>query len=206
MTSKVIDIDFKDRNDKWVLSFRDSVGTNYETRLGKLHNNVRQRGKVGGAYQRHWPTYKGVTIADDFIDAQDFCNWAVAQKGWGSDVVLDKDLLIAGNKVYAPDRCVFIPEHINIAISSHKTARASSTPIGVHKSSKDCYIARCGTRKEKGKYRVNYLGAFKTAAQAHQAYCEFKEGYVHSLAIQHKTDLDVRAYNALMKWRVMTLH
>ena len=50
---------------------------------------------------------------------------------------LDKDILYKGNKEYAPDKCIFVPERINKLFLKNDADRGD-LPIGVtyHKNKK----------------------------------------------------------------------
>lgn len=124
----VLELDFKDRDGKWVLRFRAGRGPNaafVQTRLGKLHNNMTQRAKAGGSVQDvHNTTYKGVGLSELFADPQRFCDWVVQQAGWGLGWQLDKDLLAPDNRMYSEDNCIFLPRRLNSAIAISKDARS----------------------------------------------------------------------------------
>lgn len=191
----VIDVDFKDRNGKWVLRTRQNEEF-IQTRLGRLHNNVTQRAKKQGSYQAIHNTYEGVTISELFQDAQKFCDWVVEQPGWGLGYSLDKDLLIPGNREYSETSCVFLPNCINVTIQK---SRKNGT-LGAYKSSR--YDSRWFSKADTIGGLV-YLGTFPTAESASEAYVEFKELYVKTLAEKYKSTIDPRAFDALMSW---TLH
>lgn len=182
-----LDIDFKDRSGKWVLRFKDKAGKFWQTRLGRLHNNMTQRARQGGSFQGIHRTYVGVTLDDEFNCPQKFCNWAVKQRGWGKDWHLDKDLIDPAARRYGPDTCVFLPPEINNAIK-HKNAS------GVVTRKKD-FKARFGKND-------TVIGIFDTEQEANAHYREFKELYVQMLADTYKDDLDPRAYQALQNWTV----
>ena len=71
-----------------------------------------------------------------------------------------------------------------IGVSWHKTKKA--------------FIAR--VRKNKGK--PEWLGSFKTELEAFNAYKQAKEVFVKEQANKWKSQIDPRAYEALMKYEV----
>ena len=111
---------------------------------------------------------------------------------------LDKDLLTKGNKVYSENTCVFIPKEIN-SVLTKRTASRGEYLIGVcwHKRDK-AFIARLG--KNKGK-REN-LGYFKTEIEAFNAYKIAKESFIKEQANKWKSQINNRAYEALMNYNV----
>ena len=115
-------------------------------------------------------------------------------KGWH----LDKDLLTKGNKVYSENTCVFIPKEINLMLIK-STASRGEYLIGVYWNKKDnAFIAQVG--KSKGKQEK--LGFFKTELEAFNAYKEAKETFIKEQAEKWKSQIDERAYNALMNYQV----
>ena len=55
-------------------------------------------------------------------------------------------------------------------------------------------------RKNKGKQE--HLGCFKTEIEAFEAYKTAKELYIKEVANKFKSQIDNRAYNALMNYKV----
>ncbi len=71
--------------------------------------------------------------------------------------------------------------------------------IGVYWHSKNkAFVAR--VHKNKGKQE--YLGLFNTEIEAFNAYKEAKESFVKEQANVWKSQIDPRAYNALMNYEV----
>jgi hypothetical protein len=187
-----VDEDIK-KDGKWVLRYSDPVHGFIQTRLGGLHNNMTQRGRLGGACQEYNKTYSGVTVHPDFKDAQKFCNWATAQRGWGLGYQLEKDLLVPGNREYGPDVCCFLPHKINIAIIQPKTGTKSWLRRDRHGN---VYLALQIDQKPL------VLRGFSTENEVHLTYKNLRERYVKRLAEQFKSTIDPRAYDALMAWEL----
>jgi hypothetical protein len=179
---------------KWVLRTKGPEGF-IQTRLGRLHNNITQRTKPEGAFQASHPTYAGVTLHPDWEDPQKFCDWVVAQKGWGEpDWALDKDLLVPGNKIYGPDTCCFLPREVNTAILP-VAGLSIALPPNTLQTSWGCYY--------KGNdWSVTKRG-FHSEAEARAYYKGLREGVTMSLARRYKRNLDPRAFEALSKWELI---
>lgn len=140
-------------------------------------------------------SYKSCSVNGDFKYYTYFYEWCNEQVGFKDGFNLDKDLLTKGNKVYSKSTCVFLPNEINLALSTKKSQRGESL-IGVRKT-KTGYQSRCNIR---GK---NYsLGVFNTEIEAFNAYKQAKESYLKELANKWKGKIDERAYNALMNYQV----
>ena len=145
------------------------------------------------------PTYEDCEVSDNFKSYEYFYEWCHKQIGFDNEGWhLDKDLLVKGNKVYSEDTCVFIPIEINLVLTK-RTALRGKYLIGVcwHKTNK-AFISR--VNKNKGKQE--HLGYFKTEIEAFNAYKTAKESFVKEQANNWKSQIDIRAYNALMNYTV----
>ena len=150
-------------------------------------------------FKKRRPTYEGCEASDNFKSYEYFYEWCNKQIGFDNeDWQLDKDLLVKGNKVYSENTCVFIPREIN-QILVKSTASRGEHLIGVrwHKRDKT-FIAQVS--KNKGKQEC--LGYFKTEIEAFNAYKEAKESFVKEQAEKWKSEIDPRAYDALMSYKV----
>ena len=149
------------------------------------------------------PTYEGCEVSAKFKSFEYFYEWCNKQIGFynqGNEnpFHLDKDLLIKGNKVYSEDSCVFIPSEINLLLTK-RTASRGEYLIGVswHKTKK-AFVVR--VNKNKGK--PEWLGLFKTEIEAFNTYKTAKEAFIKEQANKWKSEIDPRAYKALMNYTV----
>ena len=181
------------------------LGTKYSSRVNgrnikeyDLWYSMLRRCYSDNSKKKH-PTYEGCEVSDKFKSYEYFYEWCHSQIGFGVDgFELDKDLLIKGNKVYNEDSCVFIPQEINLVLIK-RTASRGEHLIGVYWSKTNkAFVAR--VNKSKGKQE--YLGCFKTEIEAFKAYKEAKEIYIKEQANKFKSQIDIRAYEALMNYTV----
>ena len=71
--------------------------------------------------------------------------------------------------------------------------------IGVYwHNTKKAFVAMVN----KGKGKRDYLGYFKTEIEAFNSYKTAKESFIKEQAEKWKSQIDVRAYNALMNYEV----
>ena len=150
-------------------------------------------------YKKKHPTYEGCEVSDKFKSYEYFYEWCHSQIGFDNEGWhLDKDLLIKGDKVYSENVCVFIPSEINLLLVNNTASRGEYL-IGVNwcKTNK---AFKAQVRKNKG--NPEYLGYFKTELEAFNAYKEAKEAFVKEQANKWKSQIDDRAYEALMKYTV----
>ena len=154
-------------------------------------------------YQKKKPTYEGCEVSDNFKSYEYFYEWCHEQIGFGNDgngnpFQLDKDLLVKGNKVYSESTCVFIPQEINSLLTKSAASRGEYL-IGVSWNKKDnAFIARVNKNTGKSKH----LGYFNTELEAYNAYKTAKESFIKEQANKFKSQIDERAYEALMKYTV----
>ncbi|KMK23116.1 hypothetical protein ABW11_21145 [Pluralibacter gergoviae] len=123
--------------------------------------------------------YAGCSVCQEWLYFSNFL--AFYKSGHRENSALDKDLLIPGNKVYSPERCVFVPQALNNFTLDRARARGDC-PLGV------CWDKQRG--KFKANIRVNgelrHIGLFDTAYGAHIAWHNKKM----ELAMQLKTMCD----------------
>jgi hypothetical protein len=113
------------------------------------------------------------------METQDWC---------GKD--LDKDLIIRGNKVYQPDRCLFLSRQINSFLVECGAARGD-WPVGVNfDKSKNKFLSRCNDVLAK---KLKYLGYFDSPDEAHQSWLSFKQKQASILA-SNQEDPQVAKY------------
>lgn len=132
-------------------------------------------------FHERQPTYSGVTVCKEWHSFSAFRAWWL--NNYREGFSLDKDLLVVGNREYAPDACIYIPQSLNTFTVDNGASRVE-LPIGVRLD------ARCG------KYRSNCrnpttgkkhsLGYFTTPEAAHEAWLKYKL----ELAAQLKQEMD----------------
>ena len=181
------------------------LGTKYQPRvngvLTKEYNlwmNMLRRCYSDNSKKKR-PTYEGCEVSDKFKSYEYFYEWCNKQIGFSNQSwQLDKDLLIKGNKVYSENSCVFIPNEINLLLTKRDNNRGKHL-IGVCWS-KTNKAFRARVSKNKGK--SEHLGYYKTELEAYNAYKIAKESFVKEQANKWKSQIDLRAYEALMNYTV----
>ena len=181
------------------------LGTKYQSTINGIHtkeyklwHNMLVRCYSDSSKKRR-PTYEGCEVSDNFKSYEYFYEWCHKQIGFSNqDWHLDKDLLVKGNKVYSENTCVFLPKEINSLLTKREALRGEYL-IGVSWDKRDmAFISR--VRKNKGK--SEYLGSFTTEIEAFNTYKVAKEAFVKEQANNWKSQIDPRAYEALMKYTV----
>ncbi len=131
--------------------------------------------------------YAECTLDPLWHNFQNFAAWAEKQPYLHyADACLDKDLVVKGNKHYSPSTCCFIPNDINVFLSSHYE-KVSGLPEGVNvihpktANSKVGYVARCHFLSKR-----EYLGYFDCPYQAGEVYYKRKLEAAEALAMKYK--------------------
>ena len=114
---------------------------------------------------------------------------------------LDKDIHQKGNKIYAPDKYIFVPERINTLFVKSNAIRGDC-PIGVHYyKDRSKYIAYCNIIINNKEEKV-FLGYYNTSEEAFKVYKEFKEAYIKQVAEEYKNKIPSILYEAMYRWEI----
>ena len=107
------------------------------------------------------------------------------------DTIYIKDILIPGNTLYAPDRCLLIPQRINELFTCK--VNGNGLPVGITKTAKGKYNAR---------YNEEKLGTFDTLEEAFEKYAEKKEETIKRIADEYINIIPKKAYDAIYRYKV----
>lgn len=156
-----------------------------------------------------YPSYSECYVCDEWLELPNFERWVVDNYYQCGDerMVLDKDILFKGNKLYSPDTAMFVPERINGLFT--KTNRMRGTyPIGVYykkKNGKFCAQVSKLSDEMRGTKKQEYLGLFDTPEEAFIAYKFEKEKYIKQVAdyyIARYSNFPLKLYRALYNYTV----
>lgn len=139
------------------------------------------------------PSYKDCTVCEEWHLLSNFKKWF--DENYIEGYVLDKDILVHGNKTYSPETCCFVPHEINEKIKP-TWRKNSKFPNGIYQKNTS-FIAR---------FRDNprHLGVYPSIEEAFNAYKTAKEQYVKELAEEYFKEgkISNEVYNALLKYEV----
>lgn len=148
-------------------------------------------------YHEKYPTYIGCSVANDWSEYQAFAEWFENHEYGNHGYDLDKDLLLPGNKIYAPDRCVFVPQQLNKLLTDRGNARGQYMQGVSFDRGRNKFMAQI---KINGKPKN--LGRFDTELEAYQTYKTTKEANVKNMALEWRDRIDDDVFEALMNWRL----
>lgn len=177
----------------------------YKSRVGKKFSrqyNIWQhmiRRGYSEKYHEKYPTYKDVTVCDEWLNFQNFAKWYDENyyEIGEERVELDKDILFKGNKIYSPNTCVFVPRAINSLFTKTNKLRGEY-PLGVT-SRKSSFFATSMNQILKKKI---HIGTYSTPELAFQAYKEYKESHIKEVADLYKDKIPKKLYDALYVYEV----
>ena len=106
--------------------------------------------------------------------------------------VCQKVPLIPGNTVYAPDRCLLVPQRINMLFMSHRPNKFG-LPEGIRPAKLNKYEAF---------YQGKYIGTFSTLQEAFDAHAERKEKAIKDIAIEYHDILPNEVFLAVTNYHV----
>ena len=148
-------------------------------------------------YQAKYPTYIGCEVSEEWLEFQQFVEWYENNEYSDYGYTLDKDLLIPGNKLYAPERCVFVPQQLNKLLNDHGAARGQYKQGVSFKKGHNKFGASIRIDgKKKG------LGYFDTEIEAYLAYKKAKEENVKRMANLWRDSIAANVYEALVNWEL----
>ena len=138
--------------------------------------------------------YIDCTVDERWYNFQVFAEWF--ENNYIDGFVIDKDILVKGNKIYSPETCCFVPQEINNLLVKPKNPK--DLPIGVskHKKSNKFQVGL----KINGK-RIG-LGLFETIDEAFKIYKENKEFYIKQKAIKFKDILKPEVFEILYNYQI----
>lgn len=150
-------------------------------------------------WHEKWPRYTNCTVEKQWNNYQVFCEWSEKQV-FEVGYKLDKDLLVAGNKVYGPDTCVYLPNELNCIIADQwKMDRGlpKGVSISAHPRARNKKFVASLQRKNTKNFNLGY---FETPEEASEVYKREKEKYVKERAEFWKDRISKRAYEGLINW------
>lgn len=138
-----------------------------------------------GKFHSSEPSYADCTVCEEWHNYQNFAKWH--EENYPKDGItyaLDKDLIDIGNKVYSPDKCVYVTQEVNSITTDMHRARGDMM-IGVDFiSKKNLFRSRCSHGS-----KSICLGYFNDQESAHEAWRKSKSNYAIKLSLSQSNDI-----------------
>lgn len=128
-------------------------------------------------------------VCNEWLNFQTFADW-YEEKEYKVDgrLHLDKDILFPGNKTYSPDKCLLVPQRINMLFLNKPNNRG--LPNGINRCAKG-YSA---------KYNEEKLGVFSTLEEAYLIYTQKKKEAILNVANEYKDIIPSYVYDAVASY------
>jgi len=141
-----------------------------------------------------------VLCCDKWLSFANFLEWLnkeVGYKGKPEGLVLDKDIIVRGNKIYSPETCGFVPFMVDSVVNEYIKS-IGDLPIGVTFNKErikfQAFLKFCGKNL--------YLGGYDSPEEAGRIYKTAKETQIRAVANQYKDVLKPAVYESLMNWEL----
>ena len=136
------------------------------------------------------PAYFSIsTVCDEWHNFQTFADW-YNEREYKVDerLHLDKDIKCAGNTIYAPDKCLLVPQRLNMMFMNKPNKRGLPNGIVQYKSG---YLA---------KYNHKELGIYPTVEEAYYMQTKKKKEDIVRLANEYKNIIPKEVYDAVIAY------
>lgn len=119
----------------------------------------------------------------------------------GESMAVDKDLLVPGNKEYAPNKCVLLPRTLNTMLSNCKkhnlNGKSTKYPLGVKYDERlNMYYGQITTFGGQETIHLNY---WDTPEEAFEEYRQYKLKDIRRMAELYRGSVPEKVYEALLK-------
>ncbi len=148
------------------------------------------------------PTYERIEVCENFKSYSYFYEWCQTQIGFKKEhFVFDKDILDPTGTTYSESNCVSIPQALNKLLTLRQRDR-SKYALGVLKTNGKETLFKSVLNTGERNSRTYSKESFLTVEEAHQDYLKRKKEFICEQAEKYKLDLDVRVYQALLKFNL----
>lgn len=137
-----------------------------------------------------FPAYYGICkVCNQWLNMQIFSEWFEENKyECDGRLHIDKDILFRGNKIYAPDKCILVPQKINMLFMNKLNNRG--LPNGIEKCVHG-YLA---------KYGGKHIGIYSTIEEAYYYHTKKKKEEIIKVANEYKTVMPNYVYEAILAY------
>lgn len=139
------------------------------------------------------PAYTDVTCCEEWLNYENFYEWYTENKyKVEGRLHLDKDILVTGNREYHPNKCLLVPQRINMLFV--EKPNKYNLPNGVRPS---------GHNRYESQYSGKLLGYFDTLEEAIYQHDKAKQNKIHEVAEEYKNVIPLKVYEALINYKIV---
>ena len=139
--------------------------------------------------QEKQPTYKDVTVCEEWYNFQNFAEWF--EENYVEGFVLDKDIICKDCKIYSPETCLVVPKEINNIFVSGVN---KTYPKGVFKIGN-----RFGAQININGV-VKNLGCYGSIDEASNCFILAKNNHIKNTAEKWKPLINDKIYNYMVEY------
>ncbi len=139
--------------------------------------------------QEKQPTYKDVTVCEEWHNFQNFAEWF--EENYVEGFVLDKDIICKDCKIYSPETCLVVPKEINNIFVSGVN---KTYPKGVFKIGN-----RFGAQININGV-VKNLGCYDSIDEASNCFILAKNNHIKNTAEKWKPLINDKIYNYMVEY------
>lgn len=134
-----------------------------------------------------------VTVCEEWQNFQNFASW-YEENYYETEgrLHLDKDILYPGNIIYSPEKCLLVPQRINMLFVN--LPNKHGLPNGIRRTET--------TNKYSATYNGKSLGVYNTLYAAYEVYSNKKEKVIQEIANEYKKIIPEKLYVALFNYKV----
>lgn len=137
--------------------------------------------------KKKMPAYDDATIAEDWLNFQNFCSDIVKMKNWDKPgFELDKDWRVLGNKHYSKDTCSFMPRRMNSALPDNAKG------YSFHPKNPGKYVS---TIPKNYRHDHGLPWAYDDVKEAIKSFAIYRRDKIRLLAEKFKKDLHPDVYH-----------
>lgn len=137
----------------------------------------------------HQAYFGRTTVCDEWLCYQTFADWySEREYEVGERLHLDKDIKVPGNMIYAPDKCLLVPQRLNMMFMNKSNKRG--LPNGIIKQSNG-YLAQ---------YHHMVLGVFPTVEMAYEIQTIEKKKDIIRVANEYKDIIPKEVYDSILAY------
>lgn len=136
--------------------------------------------------------FEKIAVCEEWTNFQKFAEWY--ENNYfeiEGRLHLDKDILFPENTIYKPDKCLLVPQRINMLFVN--IPNKQGLPNGIRMTK---------TGKYSAEYNTQHLGTYFTLDEAYEKYSNKKEETIKKVAEEYKSRIPDKLYQALVNYEV----